>query len=39
MYDFSKWPVSHIKEWYEGVFKSFRTESTKKYMLTTINTR
>jgi hypothetical protein len=24
---------------YEGVFKSFRTESITKYMLTTINTR
>jgi len=24
---------------YEGVSKSFRTESIKKYMLTTINTR
>jgi len=24
---------------YEGVFKSFRTESIKKYTLTTINTR
>jgi len=36
------WPLTSIKSWgheYEGVSKSFRTESITKYTFRTINTR
>jgi hypothetical protein len=32
-------PVENVFSKYDGVYKSFRTESITKYMLTTINTR